>query len=62
MPWEKILFVVAAIAIAWLITRSIRGKPQAFSKHNLGKSLQTLGFLAVILIIVIGLAVLLLRR
>ena len=62
MPWTKILFIIAAAAIAWLIYRSIRGKPQAFSRHNLGKSLQTLGVLSLILIIIIGLAVLLLRN
>jgi len=57
MGWEKILFVILAIAMIWLLSRALRGNKEAFSKKNMGKSLQTLGFLALILIAVIALCV-----
>lgn len=61
MEWGKILFVILAAFIAWLIYRNVKRAPQAFSRKNLGKSLSTLGILALILIAFIWLLVLLLR-
>lgn len=57
----QILGVVGAVLIIWVIYRSIKGQPQAFSKENTGKSFYTMGILALILIGFIALLVLLLR-
>lgn len=57
----EILFLLGAALLGWLLYRSIRKHPQSFSRENLGKSFYTLGILALILIVVIGLLVLLLK-
>lgn len=59
--WHKLFFAVLAIFIIWLIYRNLKSNPKAFSKDNLGKSLHTLGWLALALIAFVGLLVLLLR-
>lgn len=61
MGWEKILFIVLAIAMIWFLSRMLKGNKAAFSKANLSKSVQTLGFLALILIGVIALCVWMLK-
>lgn len=57
-----ILGLLCAGFVVWLLYRAIRNTPEAFSKENMGKSLSTLGILALILIGFIGLFVLLLKR
>lgn len=59
--WHKLFLVVLTIFIMWLIYRNIKSNPNAFSKGNLGKSLSTLGWLALALIAFVGLLVLLLK-
>jgi heme O synthase-like polyprenyltransferase len=61
MEWGKILFIIAAILMAFFLYRSIKGHPEWFSSKNLNKSLFTFGILALILIAFIGLLVVLLR-
>lgn len=48
--------------LIWLMYRTIKSNPEAFSKENLGRSFTTLGFLALILIFVVGVTVYLLRQ
>lgn len=57
----QILAVAAAALIIWLIYRTIKGRPDQFSKENLNKSLFTMGILALILIGFVGFLVLALR-
>ncbi len=59
--WMKLFLILLIVFIAWLIYRNIRYNPQAFSKENLGKSLYTLGLLALALIAFIALLVVLLK-
>lgn len=61
MEWGKILLVILAAVLAWLTYKSIRANPEALTKQNLSKSFSTMGMLAIILIIFIGLCVYLLR-
>ncbi len=61
MEWAKWLYIIGAALAAWLLYRSIRGNPQAYSRENINKSIYTLGILALILIVFIGLIILLLK-
>lgn len=61
MEWQKVLYLVGALFAAWLIYRSFRNNPQAFSRESIGKSVFTIGILALILIAFIALLVLLVR-
>lgn len=61
MEWGKILFVIGAIGMLFLLYRTIRGHPDWFSSSNMQKSSFTLGILALVLIIFIGVLVLLLK-
>lgn len=61
MNWTLLLFLVGAALVGWLLYRQIRGNPQAFSRENLGKSIYTLGILALLLIAFIAFLVWMLR-
>lgn len=58
----QILALIGAALIIWFIYRSIKGRPEMFSRANLSKSFFSLGILAVILIIFIGLLIFMLRQ
>lgn len=60
--WWNILFVIAAALLAWWGFRTVKNNPALFSKVNFGKTAQTLGVLALLLIGFIGLLVLLLKH
>jgi biotin transporter BioY len=62
MEWAKWLYILGAALAGWLLYRSIRGNPQAYSRENINKSVYTLGILALILIAFIGLIILLLKN
>jgi len=57
----QILGLLGAGLIVWLLYRSIKGRPEQFSKQNMSKSLSSMGILALLLIGFIALLVLLLR-
>ncbi len=59
---NSIVLVILSIVLLWVLYSSIKNKPEAFSAKNLNKSFFTMGVLAVILIIVIGLAVIMLKK
>jgi hypothetical protein len=61
MNWSALFALLGAVLIGWLILRMIRGNPQSFSKENMGKSVRTLGLLALFLILVIAAGVLFIR-
>ena len=48
--------------LIWMMYRTIKGNPEAFSKTNLSRSFTTLGLLALILIIVVGVVIFILRQ
>lgn len=60
--WGLALLVISAALMVWLIVRTIKGNPQAFSKENLSRSVYTMGILALILILIIFFCVMLLRN
>lgn len=61
MEWGKLLYVIGAALLIWLLYRQVKGNPEMFSRTNLSKSFFTLGILALLLIGFIGLLVVMLR-
>lgn len=57
----QILGVMSFIFIAWILYRSIKSRPDVFSKENLSKSFFSMGVLGVILIGFVALLALLLK-
>ncbi len=57
----QILALLGAGLIIFILYRTIKGRPDQFSKENLSKSFSTMGFLAIGLIGFVALLVLMLR-
>ena len=53
----QVLGLVGAALIVWVIYRSIKGRPDQFSRENLTKSFSSMGLLALILIVFFSLLV-----
>ena len=60
--WMQIVYLLGIALAGWLIWRTIKGNPQMFSRANLGKSFTTLGVLALLLIVFVGILILVLRN
>ena len=58
----QILGIVGAVLIVFVLYRSIKGRPDQFSKENLSKSFFTMGVLGVGLIVFVALLILILRN
>ena len=59
--WEQIALIIGGLLIAWWGFITVKRNPSAFTKENFGKSLSTLGVLALILIALIALCIWILR-
>lgn len=57
----QLLGLIGAAMIVWVIYRSIKGRPEQFSRENLTKSFSTMGILALVLIGFVALLVYLAR-
>ena len=57
----QLLALVGAALIVWVTYRSIKGRPDLFNRDNINKSFFSLGILAIILIVFVGLLVVILR-
>ncbi len=62
MEWAKLFYFIGAALLIWLVYRSIKGNPEAFSRANLSKSFFSLGILAIVLIGFVALLVFFLRH
>ncbi|STX27549.1 Uncharacterised protein [Legionella beliardensis] len=58
----QILGLIGAGLIIWFMYRSIKNRPDLFSRENLSKSFSTMGILALILIAFVGLLILMVRN
>ena len=58
----QILGLAGAGLIIYLLYRTVKGKPEMFSKENLNKSFLTMGILAVGLIVFVGILILITRN
>lgn len=58
----QILGLLGAGLIIFLLYRTIKGRPDQFSKENLTKSFSTMGILAIGLIVFIAILVMMLRN
>lgn len=58
----QVLGLAGAGLIAWLIYRNVKGRPELFSRENMGKSFSSMGILAIVLIAFVGLLVVIVRN
>ena len=58
----QVLGLIGAGLIVWLLYRSIKGRPDFFSKEKLNASLYSMGILTLILILFVSILVLILRH
>ncbi len=58
----QLLGLVGAGLIVWLLYRTIKGRPEQFSRENMGKSFSTMGILALLLIAFIAFLVFMLNN
>ena len=61
MFWMKLLAIAASVFLIWYLYRFASQQPQMFSRANLGQTLYVLGWVALFLIVVVGMAVFSLR-
>ncbi|KTC68699.1 hypothetical protein Lbir_2232 [Legionella birminghamensis] len=57
----QILGVIAASLIVWYLYRTVKNRPELFSRENMNKSMGTMGVLALILIAFVGFLILMLK-
>lgn len=57
----QILALLAAGMLVFFIYRTIKGRPEMFSRENLSKSFSSMGILALILILFVAFLVVMLR-
>ncbi|HBI20988.1 MAG TPA: hypothetical protein DDY37_00105 [Legionella sp.] len=57
----QVLGLVGAALIVWVIYRSIKGRPEQFTRENLTKSFSSMGILALLLIGFVAILVFLTR-
>lgn len=58
----QLLGLVGAGLIIWFLYRTIKGRPEQFSRENLSKSFSSMGILALLLIGFVALLILLVRH
>lgn len=57
----QFLALVGAALIVWLLYRTIKSRPDQFSRENISKSFSSMGLLALILIVFVALLILMVR-
>ena len=62
MNWSAFLFFVIAALLGWWLYRTIKTQKNTFTKANFTKTLGTLGILAIILIVFVGLCIVLVKQ
>lgn len=60
--WYQLLALLGAGAIAWILYRYIKSRPEQLSRENLSKSFSSMGILALILIGFVALLILIVRN
>jgi hypothetical protein len=60
--WMQLLLLLLICFSGWLIYRTIKGNPTAFSKNNLSRSIYLLGWLALGLIALVFVLVMILKH
>lgn len=57
----QILGIIGAVLVVWIMYRSVKQRPELFSRDNLNKSFYSMGILALVLIAFVGLLIFMLR-
>ena len=58
----QILAVLGAVLIVWYLYRTIKGRPDVFSRDKLNNSLKTMGILGIILIVFVAFLIFMVRQ
>lgn len=58
----QILAIVGVGLLAWFIYKTIKTRPDQFSKEKISKSFSTMGILGIALILFVGLLILFVRQ
>jgi hypothetical protein len=58
----QLLGLIGAGLIVWLLYRTVKGRPELFSRDNINQSLATMGVLALGLIAFVAILVLFLKK
>ncbi len=58
--WQIVLLLLTAF-FTWKTYKALKGNPELFSKQNISKSLSTLGFLGLALIVLVAFMVMMVR-
>ena len=58
----QVLGLIGAALIVWVLYRSIKSRPEQFSRKNMAKSFSSMGILALLLIGFVALLILMVRH
>ncbi len=58
----QVLGLIGAALIVWVLYRSIKSRPEQFSRKNMAKSFSSMGVLALLLIGFVALLILMVRH
>lgn len=58
----QVLGLLGAGLVVWLLYRTIKSRPNQFSRENLSKSFSTMGILAILLIGFVALLIMIVRH
>ncbi len=58
----QVLGLLGAGLVVWLLYRTIKSRPNQFSRENLSKSFSTMGMLAILLIGFVALLIMIVRH
>lgn len=58
----QILAILGSGLVVWILYRTIRSRPDQFSRENLGKSFTTMAILGIVLIVFVAFLVFMVRQ
>ncbi|MGV3740349.1 MAG: hypothetical protein ACO1N3_03550 [Gammaproteobacteria bacterium] len=58
----KTLAILGAALVVWILYRTIRSRPDQFSRENLSKSFTTMAILGIVLIVFVAFLVFMVRQ
>ena len=58
----QILAIIGAGVVVWILYRTIKSRPDQFSKENISKSFTTMAVLAILLIVFVAFLVFMVRQ
>lgn len=59
--WGEIFYVMIAAFMGYMLYRSMKNNPELYSSENMNKSASTMGLLALVLIVFVGVCIVIIR-